>query len=179
MPTKTRTLDWGSKRDQESVTRALHRQGQLWRAILSGERDCLGFLSTDDYLRVADQLLGDIRQLAVRFVRQFWLITTALVILVIATITAVFVFHAATALIAAVVTTAGAVGITWKGAASSLGRVLQQAQRPLWETELDAAIAVKATQMPRELRSAQRPGDSDRLGQEAEVPAATAPPATD
>jgi hypothetical protein len=136
-------------------------------------------LSTDDYLRVADQLLGDIRQLAVRFVRHFWLITTALVVLVVATITAVFVFHAATALIAAVVTAAGAVGITWKGAASSLGRALQQAQRPLWETELDAAIAVKATQMPRERRSAQRPGDSDRLGREAEAPAATAPPATD
>jgi hypothetical protein len=38
-------VDWSAGPDRESVIRALHRQGQLWRALLSGERDGLDLLS--------------------------------------------------------------------------------------------------------------------------------------
>jgi nucleoid-associated protein YgaU len=34
---QTRAVDWKLLRDRERVTRALYRQGQVWRAILSGE----------------------------------------------------------------------------------------------------------------------------------------------
>lgn len=176
---KARAVDWGSGRDRESVTRALHRQGQLWRAMLSGERDCLSFLSADDYLWAADRLIGDIRQLTVRFVRRFWLITTALVVLIAAAIATVLVSHATGAVITAIVTVAGAIGITWKSAASGLGRVLQQAQRPLWERELQAAIAIAATQMPRERGPVQRPLESPWPREEAEAGAGPAPADTE
>jgi hypothetical protein len=117
---KGRPVDWGSPADRESVIRALHRQGQLWRAVLSGEKECMDLLSSDDYVRAADRLLGHLRQLTLGFLRRFWITTTALVVLVVA-ITATLVFVRAAATMAAVVlTAAGAIGLTWKSAASGL-----------------------------------------------------------
>jgi hypothetical protein len=129
-PPPARPVDWSAAPDRESVTRALHRQGQLWRAVLSGERDGLDLLSTDDYLWAADQLLGHLRRLTVRFLRRFWIATTAVAAILAAALVVVVVVRAASAVVAAVLAAAGAIGITWKGAASGLGRVLAQAQRP-------------------------------------------------
>jgi hypothetical protein len=152
----TRPVDWSAAPDREGVTRALHRQGQLWRALLSGERDGLDLLSTDDYLWAADQLLGHLRRLTVRFLRRFWITTIAVAAIVAAALVVVVVVHAASAVVAAVLAAAGAIGITWKGGASSLGRVLAQAQRPLWDSELDVAVANAVTWLPRERRTAGR-----------------------
>jgi len=152
----TRPVDWSAALDRESVTRALHRQGQLWRALLSGERDGLDLLSTDDYLWASDQLLGHLRQLTVRFLRRFWVTTIAVAATVAAALVMVVVVRAASATVAAVLAAAGAIGITWKGAASGLGRVLAQAQRPLWNSELDVAVANAVTSLPRERRTADR-----------------------
>jgi hypothetical protein len=168
---QARPVDWGSAPDRQSVTRALHRQGELWRAILSGEKDCLDFLSTDDYLRAADQLLGRIRHLTLRFVGRFWITTTLVSVVLVGAIITVFLVHATATVIAAVVAGAGAIGVTWKGAASSLGRVLTQAQRPLWEGELDAAVADAVTLMPRERRSTGRLADRNGTDDEPEVAA--------
>jgi hypothetical protein len=168
---QARPVDWGSAPDRQSVTRALHRQGELWRAILSDEKDCLDFLSTDNYLRAADQLLGRIRHLTLRFVRHFWITSTLAAMILVGAIIAVFLVHATSTVVAVVVAGAGAVGVTWKGAASSLGRVLAQAQRPLWEGELDAAVANAVTWLPRRWRSAGRPAGPDGADDAAEVAA--------
>jgi hypothetical protein len=153
---QSRPVDWGSAADRESVTRTLRRQGQLWRAVLSGEKDCVDLLSGDDYAGAADRLLGHLRRLTLGFLRRFWITTTALAVLVVA-ITATLVFVRSASTVAGVVlTAAAAIGLTWKSAASGLGRVLGQAQRPLWESELDAAVANAITRMPRERRVADR-----------------------
>jgi hypothetical protein len=149
---RARPVDWGSAADRESVTRALHRQGQLWRAILSGEKDGLDLLSTDDYLSAADQLLGHIRQLTLGLLRRFWIATATVAAILAAALVTVFTVRAAIPVLAAVVTAAGTIGLGWRGAASGLGRVLAQAQRPLWENELDVAVARAVTAMPRERR---------------------------
>jgi hypothetical protein len=151
-----RPVDWGSPADRESVTRALRRQGQVWRAVLSGEKDCLDLLSSDDYLRAADRLLGHIRRLTLGFLRRFWITTGALAVILLAALATVVVVRAASTVIAAVLAAAGAIGLTWKGAASGLGRVLAQAQRPMWESELDVAAAEAVTWLPRERRAADR-----------------------
>ncbi|HKQ00504.1 MAG TPA: hypothetical protein VJ735_09260 [Actinomycetes bacterium] len=149
---RPRPVDWGSAADRESVTRALHRQGQLWRAILSGEKDGLDLLSTDDYLSAADRLLGHIRQLTRGLLRRFWIATATVAAILVAALVTVFTVRAALPVLAAVVTAAGTIGLGWRGAASGLGRVLAQAQRPLWESELDIAVASAVTAMPRERR---------------------------
>jgi hypothetical protein len=153
---QARPVDWGSPPDRESVTRAVHRQGQLWRAVLSGEKDCLDLLSTDDYLWAADQLLGHLRQLTLRFLRRFWITTTTLAAILVVAIVTVVVVRAVSTVVAAVLTAAGAIGLTWRGAASGLGRVLAQAQRPLWDSELDVAVANAVTWLPRQRRAADR-----------------------
>jgi hypothetical protein len=156
-----RPVDWGSPADRESVTRALHRQGQLWRAILSGEKDGVDLLTADDYVWAADQLLGHLRRLTLGFLRRFWITTTAVAVLLVAAMVTVLAVRAVSTTVAAILTAAGAVGLTWRGAASGLGRVLAQAQRPLWDSELDVAVANAVTRMPRERRAADRPPAPD------------------
>jgi hypothetical protein len=149
-PPRGRRVDWSSAADRESVTRALHRQGQLWRAVLSGEKDGVDLLSGDDYVQAADRLLGHLRRLLLGFLRRFWITTSVLAVLVVV-ITATLVFvHTASRVAVVVLTAAGAIGLTWKSAASGLGRVLGHVQRPLWESELDTAVANAITRMPRE-----------------------------
>jgi hypothetical protein len=166
----TRPVDWDATADRESVTRALHRQGQLWRAVLSGEKDCLDLLSTDDYLFAADQLGGDIRRLTLGFLRRFWIATAVVAVILAAALVTVFTVRAASPVLAAVLAGAGAIGLSWKGAASGLGRVLAQAQRPLWDSQLDVAVANAVTALPWERRAADRPavnaGDPETLEQE-------------
>jgi hypothetical protein len=166
---QARPVDWASPRDRQSVTRALHRQGELWRAVLSGEKNCLDSLLTDDYLIAADQLLGHIRHLTLRFLRRFWITTTVVSVVLVGAIATALLVHATSTVIAAVITGAGAIGITWKGAASSLGRVLTHAERPLWESELDAAVADALTVIPQERRSADRSADRNSMDHEPEV----------
>jgi hypothetical protein len=158
---QSRPVDWGSATDRESVTRALHRQGQLWRAILSGEKEGVDLLSTDDYLLAADRLLGHIRRLTRDLLRRFWLATAVVAATLAAALVTVFTVRAASPVLAAVLTAAGAIGLGWRGAASGLGRVLAQTQRPLWESELDVAVARAVTAMPWERRAADRPTASD------------------
>jgi hypothetical protein len=156
------------------VTRALRRQGQLWRAILSGEKDGVDLLSTDDYLLAADRLLGHIRRLTLVLLRRFWIATVTVTAILAAALFKVFTVRAAPTVFAAVLTAAGAVGLSWKGAASGLGRVLAQAQRPLWENELDVAVANAVTVMPWERRAADRSAAPDSSPQGADLSAATA-----
>jgi hypothetical protein len=152
----TRPVDWGSAADRESIIRALRRQGQLWQALLSGEKDGVDLLSTDAYLLAADQLLGHIRRLTLDLLRRFWIATVTVAAVLAAALVTVFTVRAAPPVVAAVLTAAGAIGLSWKGAASGLGRVLAQAQRPLWESELDVAVAKAVTVLPWERRAAGR-----------------------
>jgi hypothetical protein len=173
-PSQGRPVDWGSASDRESVTRALRRQGQLWRAVLSGEKDCLDLLSTDDYLWAADQLLGHIRRLTLDFMRRFWITTIVVVAILVAAVVTLLTVRAASTMVAAVLAAAGAIGLTWKGAAAGLGRVLAQAQRPLWESELDVAVADAVTRLPRERRAADRPTAPEGPGERPDGAALTA-----
>jgi hypothetical protein len=149
-----RPVDWSSAADRESVTRALHRQGQLWRAVLSGEKDGVDLLSGDDYVGAADRLVGHLRRLLRGFLRRFWITTSVLAGLVVVIIATLVFVRTASRVAAVVLTAAGAIGLTWKSAASGLGRVLGQVQRPLWESELDTAVASAITRLPRERRAA-------------------------
>ena len=156
------------------MTRTLHRQGQLWRAILSGEKDAVDLLCTNDYLFAADQLLGHIRRLTLGLLRRFWIATATVAAILAAALVTIYTVRAASPVLAAVLTAAGAIGLSWKGAAAGLGRVLAQAQRPLWESQLDAAVANAVTLMPWERRAADRPATPESSPQGFDLPAARA-----
>jgi hypothetical protein len=117
---------------------------------------------------------GHIRRLTLRLLGRFWIATVIVAAIFVGGLIKVFTVRAAPTVFAAVLTVAGAVGLSWKGAASGLGRVLAQAQRPLWERELDVAVANAVTVMPWERRAGDRPGAPDSSPQEVDLPAATA-----
>ena len=131
----------------------------------------MDLLSTDDYLVAADQLLGSIRRLTLGLLRRFWIVTAMVAAILAAALVTVFTVRAAFPALAAVVTAVGAIGLSWKGAASGLGRVLAQAQRPLWESELDVAVTNAVTVMPWERRAADRPAAPESLPEAVDVPA--------
>ncbi len=172
-------------------------QDQLQQAVLGLHEQLLAFLTAADFrlgkayglgralaetARLPDaeepasfqRAFGRYRLANIRFVRHFWITTALTAVILVGAIVTVFLVHATSTVVAVVVAGAGAVGVTWKGAASSLGRVLAQAQRPLWESELDAVVAGAVTLLPRRRRSADRPADPNGADQEPEVAAADA-----
>jgi hypothetical protein len=154
--------------DDEAVTettRVLHRCGQRWRAILSGEKDPKDLLETDDYVSAARGVLsraGAIgrslaRQLIVPLIGGAGLIAVGLAL--------IFLNHSTAQVLAGLGTVAGGLGITWRTAASSLGRVSLDLGRPLWAAELDTVVGNRLTLSPQRDNVAELTRSSGRLKQ--------------
>lgn len=136
--------------EQQETWLQLARQGELWRSLLSGEKDGPDMLEIDDYLDAAERLSRRMRTMAWTVLRRFWF-----VVLVVAAL-----FGGGVALIvstdtdAAVVAGAGTIlaslGLSWRGLGRSLGGLAAKLERPLWGAEIDAAITRAITLLPRE-----------------------------
>jgi hypothetical protein len=128
----------------------LARQGELWRALLSGEKSGLDMLEIPDYLDAAERMSRRMRKLAGTLLRRFWL----LVVLIVALFGGGVALIVATDTDAAVVAGAGTIlaslGLTWRGLGRSLGTLAAKLERPLWGAELDTAITQAITLLPRE-----------------------------
>lgn len=123
------------------VREALHRQGELWRDLLARDKDGQDMLDTNHYLRAANSLVGAMASTLWRFLRP---LRSALVIGGITLVAglALLLFTGTTGkAVGAVLTVAGAVGITGAGLRTRLGQVATQLQALLWGAELDLAIA--------------------------------------
>ena len=78
-------------------------------------------------------------------------------LLAVAIVATLLFVHTASRAAAVLLAAAGAIGLTWKSAAAGLGRVLGHAQRPLWESSLDTAVADAITWPPRSPSGARPP----------------------
>lgn len=139
---KTRSLDWSL--DGEEVRRSLVRQGDVWRALLSGEKPGTAMLELQDYfatgaraLKNAFKLLGGMR------------IPLALVVLLLVLGCVLLVSDAgALAKAGGLVAIVSSAGLTWKGFLGGLGPVVEQIQKPVWGAALDEVIAGAITLLP-------------------------------
>jgi hypothetical protein len=139
---KTRGLDWSL--DGEEVQRSLVRQGDVWRALLSGEKPGTAMLELQDYfttgaraLKKAFKLLGGMK------------IPLAAVLLLLVLGCALLVSDAgAAAKVGGLVAIASSAGLTWKGFLGGLGPVVEQIQKPVWGAALDEVIAGAITLLP-------------------------------
>jgi hypothetical protein len=134
----------------EDVLRALHRQGEMWRRLLSGETDPLHLLGPGDYVAAGERLLQRGRQIAGRFV---WKWLPAIVVFIAVSGGAIWAAltyaPAGTDRLAAVlVSGAAALGLSWKGIGATLGKTLNRAENALWISEVDVATAQAATILP-------------------------------
>jgi hypothetical protein len=132
-------LDW--PKQGAGVRAALRRQGELWRALLSGEKQGRDMLRTTDYLQAARGLIGQTMVMARRFLGRL-AIPLALAILSLGGGIALLVTTGAGGkVVGALLTAAGAIGITSAGIRARLSQVAMQLEARLWGAELDLAIA--------------------------------------
>jgi hypothetical protein len=131
----------------EKALYALNRQGELWRALLSGEKQGTDMLEIDNYLDAAKEFTRRFASTARRAVLRMKLLTLCVVALVgggiwlLANGSSSHVVAGATSVLAAL-------GLTWKGLGGVLGQLAGKLQRPLWDAVLDDVIADAITLLP-------------------------------
>jgi hypothetical protein len=150
-----RWIDWAEELEpaqmQRSIKRSariLHRQGQRWRAILSGEKACRDLLTIADYISAGEGLLRRAGEITWSFIRHLKVPLVFAGLLVAGGITLVILDNSTSQVLAGLGTVAGGLGITWKSATTSLGNVSLRLGEPLWGAELDTVIAERVTSLP-------------------------------
>jgi hypothetical protein len=126
----------------------LRRQGDLWRALLAGEKVGADMLEIDDYLDAGERLAGRLRDLGLRFARRFPVLMGTVLVLFVGGIVLVLVASSSASVIAGIGGVLASIGIGWRGAGATLGRALGGLERPLWGAELDVAITDAITLLP-------------------------------
>jgi hypothetical protein len=128
----------------------LARQGELWRALLSGEKSGTDMLEIDDYLDAAERLSRRMRKLAATVLRRFWLLAILIVALFGGGVALIVATDTDAAVVAGAGTILASLGLTWRGLGRSLGTLAAKLEQPLWGAELDTAITQAVTLLPRE-----------------------------
>jgi hypothetical protein len=129
---------------------ALARQGELWRAMLAGEKAGRDMLEIEDYLDAAERLSKRMRKLAVRVVTRFPALVAGLLVLIAAGVALIVLTDTEAGVIAGAGSILAGFGLTWRGVGRSLGGAAGKLEQPLWGAELDKAITQAITLLPRE-----------------------------
>ena len=136
--------------DEPATWLQLARQGELWRAVLAGEKSGSDLLEIEDYVDAADRLSERMRGVAFRLLKQF----PAVCVLIVAPFTGGVLLVALTDSEAAIVAGAGTIlaslALTWRGVGRTLGGLASKLERPLWGAELDIAVTQVITLLARE-----------------------------
>ena len=153
-----------AKIDKRAI-RALRRQGELWRRLLTGEQAASHLLDGRDYVGAAASLLANSRRIAFHFLWKWsWAILLAAGAGAAAIWAAVTYAPAGTDRVTAVLVSAASfLGVSWVGVKATLGTALRQAESAIWEAEVVAAIGKAATITPEKRKdSPEPPGDGER-----------------
>jgi hypothetical protein len=134
-----------------AVIRALQRQGDIWRRLLTGEQHPDQLLDRQAYIGAATKMLAATGHIGLHYLRKWWwLILLAAVAAGAAVWAALTYAPGGTSRVATVVVSAaGFLGISWLSVRATLGRALRQAESALWEAEVAAAIAKAAATTPK------------------------------
>jgi hypothetical protein len=128
----------------------LARQGELWRALLAGEKSGRDLLEIDDYVDAADRLSRRMRDVATRLLKRFPEVVLAVLALFVVGVGLIALTDSAAAIVAGAGTILASLGLTWRGVGRSLGGLAGKLERPLWGAELDTAITQAITLLERE-----------------------------
>lgn len=131
-----------------SITHELHRCGQRWRAVLSGEKTATDLLETGDYVNAARGTLARAAAIAWALALRLWAPLTLAAVLMGIGIWLIIADNSTAQVLAGLGTVAGGLGITWRSAAGSLGHLSVDLVRPLWTAQIDSAVATRLTPAP-------------------------------
>jgi hypothetical protein len=169
-----RWIMWGEKElaglDDAGIRKAtndLHRQGQRWRAILSGEKACKDLLRIGDYITAGQGMLLRAGEIVLSFARRLWAPLLLAASLLGVGIALMFLDNSTGQVLAGLGTVAGGLGVTWKSATSSLEHLSLRLGEPLWGAELDRVVADCVTPLPqREFKEVGESTGSPQMGDE-------------
>ncbi len=149
-----RWRDWAATRDSpgandpERAVGLLRRQGQRWRALLSGEKEGTDLLEVQDYVSAGFGMIKRLGALTVRYLVPFLPLVVVAVGLFVGGIALLLDKSNSSHIAAGIAGLLASAGLTWKGVGASLGRAATRIERPLWEAELDLAITDAVTLLP-------------------------------
>jgi hypothetical protein len=148
---------------EPSAGAALRRQGEQWRALLSGERLAKDLLTALDYVDAAKGLSAGLGRaigaFVVRYKGTVVITVVALLAVVGGVVAAAVATGNASVLLAGITALFGAVG-GWRGVNSTLGKGLRTLEPYLWASELDRAIADRIVLLPDTATQAAQPEQS-------------------
>ncbi len=128
--------------------RALRRQVEIWRSLLTGEKLATDMLGTGGYAKAVSLAVSDTRRVLLGYLWRFLPFVILVLILLGAGIWGVTTYEATPKLIASLTAIIGALGISWKGVGSTLGHLANEIEEPIWQGALDVVVADDITQQP-------------------------------
>jgi hypothetical protein len=131
----------------DEAVKTLRRQGELWRALLSGEKQGRDMLEIDNYLDAGKELVHRMAVIGRRAVLRVPLLTVGVIGLVGAGVWLLS-KGSSSQLVAGATSVLAALGLTWKGLGGVLGQLAGKLEQPLWGAVLDDAIADAITLLP-------------------------------
>lgn len=140
------TLEGLQTGDRPRLAKRLDRQAEMWRALLSGEKQGPDMLAAKDYTTAAGRVLSHAGSIARASLRDNWrpaLVTLGVFVGLIALAIGIGGIEGTLAAIAGV---GAAFGISWRGTGATVSAVAERLQGPLWEAELDHSIAMAITE---------------------------------
>lgn len=140
-------LSPSAKADEECWA-LLRRQGELWRALLTGEKLGTDMLEIGNYLDAAERLAERGRQITWSFIKRFPIVVAVVVVLLVAGIVLLVAQSSAASTLAGLGSIVAALGLTWRGIGDTLGKLAAKLEPPLWGAELDIAIEQAITLLP-------------------------------
>lgn len=120
---------------------ALPRQSEIWRGVLSGERIGTDRLEVEDYVDAGQRLVDQARSIAWGVMKAYRLALLTGIVIAVAGLAIAIAVGGAGAVIAGIAAAASALGVSWKGVASTLTALTGHLRAPLWGAELDLAVA--------------------------------------
>lgn len=132
--------------------RLLRRQGERWRALLSGEKRGADNLEFGEYVDAGAQAFSQTGKLAWQFAKRFLPEIGAVLVLVAGSLALVLTNPDAGEAAAGALGLLASIGITWKGVGATLGKAVAQAERPIWEAALDVEIVKAMSLLPTDPR---------------------------
>lgn len=137
-----------AQKDLGTVHRALDRQVQIWRSLLTGEKQAKDMLGTDGYAQAVGFAVRDSRRLITGYLWRFAPFVLLMIALLGVGVWGLLTYEDTSKIIASAAAVAGALGISWKGVAATLGRAADEIEKPIWAASIDLVVADAITQAP-------------------------------
>jgi len=150
-------VDWDDLKVQGRITSALRRQGDMWRGLLTGEKNPMEIASPTYYFAAMASVVRKVAGLAWTFLGTgIGLLLILLLIIGGAALYIASTSHNNTGILSAVVALLTTLGVTTGSAGAAVQKAWGKAEGPLWDAEVSAAIANSAWKNPAPLGSVEQ-----------------------